>query len=171
MTREEMINAVGPCSIMCYTCFGYLEGGIRKHAACLHELYKGCYEGHVNVYKDNLTKERIEKLNRIIIFNEMLQELYNKPGCEGCQSNNGEHGGCIAGCKIPKCSKEHDVNFCADCEEFPCRKICVPESIRQIWLDGNNYIKEHGIEQWFEKNKNTAHYIEQYNAAAKAEKE
>ena len=85
MTREEMINAIGPCSILCYTCFGYINGGIREHAACLHELYKGWYEGHVNVYKHDLTKERIEKLNRINIFNEMLEELYNKPGCEGCQ--------------------------------------------------------------------------------------
>jgi len=41
MTKEEMTKAVGPCSIMCYTCFGYVDGGIRKHAACLHELYKG----------------------------------------------------------------------------------------------------------------------------------
>ena len=165
MTKKEMINAIGPCSIMCYTCFGYNEGGIHKHAASLYELYKGWYEGHVNVYSQNLTKERVEKLNRIIIFNEMLQELYSKPGCEGCQKNNGAHGGCIEGCNIPKCSKEHGDNFCGDCAEFPCDKDCVPASVRQTWLDGNSYIKEHGFEKWFEKNHNVAHYISQYNAA------
>ena len=41
------------------------------------------------------------------------------------------------------------------------------EGIRQRWLDGNNYIKEHGFEVWFEKNKNVAHYIEQYETARK----
>ena len=167
MTREEMINAIGPCSILCYTCFGYINGGIREHAACLHELYKGWYEGHENVYKHDLTKERIEKLNRINIFNEMLEELYNKPGCEGCQTNCGEDGGCIKGCKIPKCTKERGIHFCADCAEFPCRKDAVPEGIRQRWLDGNTYIKEHGFEAWFENNKNIAHYIGQYDAAMK----
>ena len=162
-----MTNAVGPCSIMCYTCFGYTEGGIRKHAAALHELYKGWYEGHVNIYSQDLTKERVEKLHRIIIFNEMLQDLFAHPGCTGCQTNNGEHGGCIKGYGIPKCSKERGVRFCADCEEFPCQRDCVPERIKQTWLDGNTYIKEHGLEQYFEKNKGVAHYIDQYNAAPK----
>ena len=166
-TREEMMNAIGPCSIMCYTCFGYIYGGIREHAACLHELYKGWYEGHVNVYKHDLTKERIEKLNRINIFNEMLEGLYNIPGCEGCQINFGEHGGCIKGCNIPKCTKERGIHFCADCADFPCQKDAVPEGIRKRWLEGNTYIKEHGFEAWFEKNKTIAHYIEQYDAARK----
>lgn len=165
MTKEEMISAIGPCSIMCYTCYGYIKGGIRKHAECLYELYKGWYEGHVNAYKHDLTKERIEKLNKINIFNEMLQGLYNGEGCTGCQTNNGEHGGCIAGCGIPKCSKEHGVNFCADCKEFPCQREYVPETIKQIWLDGNSYIKEYGFEKYFERNKGIAHYIEQYNAS------
>ena len=165
MTKEEMTNAVGPCSIMCYTCFGYTKGGIRHHAACLYELYKGWYEGHMQVYKQDLTKERIEKLNKINIFNEMLQDLYTGEGCTGCQTNNGEHGGCIKDCHIPKCTKEHGASFCADCEEFPCQRTGVPESIRQVWLDGNTYIKERGIVEYFEKNKGIAHYIKQYHAA------
>lgn len=62
MTREEILNAIGPCSLLCYTCFGYKEGGICKHATHLYNLYKGWYEGHVNAYGKNLTRQFIHMM-------------------------------------------------------------------------------------------------------------
>lgn len=48
-------------------------------------------------------------------------EHYISSECEGCNANGGK---CIKmwqnGCKICKCCKEHGVQFCGICEEFPC---------------------------------------------------
>jgi len=163
MTRDEIINAVAPCTLMCYTCIGYTEGGLRRHAEHLRELYMGWYEAHVASYSRNPTKERLFKLNRIVIFNEMLEELIEHPQCEGCRRNDAAHWGCVEGCGISKCVRERGIDFCADCADFPCGRDCVPGSVRKRWIDGNNFIKKHGFERYFEENKNVSHYIEHYN--------
>lgn len=161
MTREEILNAIGPCSLLYYTCFGYKEGGICKHATHLYNLYKGWYEGHANVYGKNPTEEQAEKLKKIKNFNEALRGLMN-PQCPGCRKSEGKFGGCIQGCIIPECSKNHGVEFCGECKEFPCQNN-IPGNIRKAWLDGNNYIKEYGFEKYFETHKHIAHYIEYYD--------
>ncbi|MEA4823907.1 MAG: DUF3795 domain-containing protein [Clostridiaceae bacterium] len=163
MTAEELKNAVGPCSLMCYTCFGYRKGGVPHYASKLLELYKGWYSGHVKGYGDTPTEQQTEKLKRIKIFNEMLRELISQPNCSGCHTCGGEGGGCIPGCIIPGCAKNHHVDFCAQCPEFPCEKG-IPEHIRKAWLDGSRYIQEHGLEEYFEEHKHIAHYIGCYDA-------
>lgn len=163
MKKDEIINAIGPCSLLCYTCFGYMDGGIQYHASKLFELYKGWYSGHVHAYGANPTEQQIEKLKRIKIFNEMLKEMITHPKCTGCHSCIGKCDSCIKGCIIPECSKNHGVDFCAQCDEFPCEKD-IPHHIKTAWLNGNNYIKIHGFEKYFEEHKHIAHYIGCYNS-------
>lgn len=157
MTKEAIQNAIAPCSILCYTCFGYIEGGIRYHAKKLFELHKGWYSGHVKGYGEHPTEQQKDKLKRIELFNEMLKELYTKPECPGCLKCSGQSGGCLKGCIIPACAAEHGVLFCADCEAFPCDKEILPR-IKKTWLEGNRYIKQFGFEKYFEDHKHIPHY-------------
>ena len=158
MTDEQLKNAVAPCGILCYTCFGYIDGGIPDHAKKLLELYRGWYSGHVTGYGDDPTPEQKEKLERIRIFIEMLKELTleGREHCDGCHKREGKHGGCIPGCIVPDCTKEHGVDYCAFCPSFPCEK----EIPYGGWLDANRYIKEHGLAEFFETHKNRAHYLD-----------
>jgi hypothetical protein len=60
-------------------------------------------------------------LNEFDAFHKKL-EKYTESKCPGCRKNPPSGTGCIEGCIIPNCVKQHEVNFCAECSEFPCSK-------------------------------------------------
>ena len=70
--------------------------------------------------------------------------------------------GCIEGCFIPECVKEHDVDFCAECDKFPCSKVRDSEiygkEAREAMVEGSLLIKENGAERFFEMKKDASHY-------------
>ena len=159
--KEELINKilndVAPCSMFCLTCTGCNYGIISYHAK---ELLK-YLEGHKEFLDKNLKKEYRNKLDEYITFENKLKKLAN-PKCSGCR-NGGANGCSIKGCFINECTKEHNVNFCGECELFPCDKVnkkIYKDNVIKKWLEGNKEIKEIGIEKYYEEGKDTPHYIE-----------
>ena len=52
---------------------------------------------------------------------EGVLSIYADASCSGCRST--EHNGCsIEGCFLLECTKNHGVDFCGECNEFPCKK-------------------------------------------------
>lgn len=162
MTEAEIYKAVAPCSLLCHTCFGYEHSAVRYHAKKLFELYRGWYSGHYHAYMPEPNSVQRARLDAIQSFNEMLKGLYEGEACTGCHNCEGDCPGCIPGCVIPACTREHGVGFCGDCPDFPCDKA-IPENIRQMWLDGSAYIKEHGYLDFFETHKDIAHFMHCYD--------
>lgn len=160
MIKQELLNAVAPCSLFCHTCFGYKNGAVKNTAKEMFLLYKGWYEGYVMAYGDNPSEEQAKNLEAIKSFNKTLNDLQENAHCPGCREANGDFWGCIKSCIVPKCTKEHGVDYCAECTEFPCDKNnnIFDENTLKGWIDGCNYIKQHGVEDYFEKNKLKGHY-------------
>jgi hypothetical protein len=77
-------------------------------------------------------------------FKEVLEYLANGK-CNGC-------------CIVPKCTEDRGILFCFECKDFPCDKTGFPTGLREKWIRKNNKIKEIGIEQFFEEEKNVPHY-------------
>lgn len=153
---NEILDSVAPCSMFCTTCTGCKYGKISYHAKELIDLL----EGHEEFLDNNLKKEYRHKLDEFKIFSKKLKK-YAFPKCAGCR-NGGANGCSIKGCIILECIKEHHVDFCGECVEFPCNRInetIYKKTIIEKWLDGNHQIKEHGIEKYYEDNKNKPHYI------------
>lgn len=114
---EKILNDVAPCSMFCSTCTGCQYGQISYHARELLHLL----EGHEEFLDKNLKKEYRHKLDEYRVFYKKLKK-YAYPKCAGCR--NGRANGCsIKGCIIPKCTKEHGVDLCAGCPEFPCNRV------------------------------------------------
>ncbi len=91
-------------------------------------------------------------------FEEVLRMYSNAP-CSGCRST--KHNGCsIKGCFLLECSKSHNIDFCGECDEFPCKKThkLFEEEVYRQWLDGNQQIRDYGIEFFWEKNSENPHY-------------
>lgn len=153
---EKILNSVAPCSMFCKTCTGCKYGDISYHAKELLRLL----EGHEEFLDKNLKKEYRHKLDEFKVFSKKLKN-YASPKCSGCRKGRAE--GCsIKNCFIPECCKERNINFCAECREFPCDKVntsVYKESTIKKWLDGNKEIKEIGIEEYYEKKKDVPHYI------------
>ena len=82
-----------------------------------------------------------------------------KVRCDGCLSEN-VFEPCID-CRpgFRRCAKEHNVNWCFECFEFPCQRnrdfinahIVDGISHHEHVVEDLYYMKEHGIEAWVEQ--------------------
>ena len=118
-------------------------------------------DGHKEFLDKNLKKEYRHKLDEFIIFQKKL-EKYANPKCNGCREG-GATGCSIKGCFINECTKEHKVNFCGECALFPCDKVnnkIFKENVIKKWYEGNERIKEVGIEAYYKERKDKPHYID-----------
>lgn len=159
VTMGELLNYVAPCSLLCYTCPAYKDGVISKCASKLCNYFEGYYD-----FNDaNLPEKYRSYLDEIKTFYNKL-EKYTKRPCVACRNNPSSGTGCIEGCVIPSCTKEHNVDFCGECSDFPCKKANdffakINNTILSDWKNGSQRIKEVGIRQYFEEKKDVSHYI------------
>lgn len=114
---QNFLKEVAPCSMFCSTCTGCQYGDISFHAKELLRLL----EGHEDFLNKNLRKEYRCKLEEFKIFSKKLKK-YAYPKCNGCRDDRA-FGCSIEGCIIPECIKEHSIDFCGECLEFPCEKV------------------------------------------------
>jgi len=158
MTKEQLLDRVPPCGLMCYTCPGFNEGAIAEHSAALLKLREG--------YREFLDERLPEEYRHVLDEHDKYVEKLKKdstPSCPGCRKIDGKGPGCIKDCFIPKCTSEHGVDFCGECEDFPCNKIedsnLYGAEAKQGFYEGSLLIKEHGAEKFFEMKKDVSHYI------------
>ena len=112
MKKSEIIKKVAPCSLMCHTCSAYNDGIICVSAKTLLKYLEGIKEFY-EVHMPNA----VESYNNF----EGVLSIYAGASCSGCRST--EHNGCsIEGCFLLECTKNHGVDFCGECYEFPCKK-------------------------------------------------
>ena len=148
--REELLEKIAPCSLICHTCCAYEYGIISQSAKQLSKYMEGLCEFY--------EKHSQNEVERFQIFEEELSK-YSKSKCSGCR--NRQHHGCsIKGCFILECTKEHSVDYCGECNEFPCDKTqeIFEEEVHMQWFEGNQTIKECGIEAFWKKSCERPHY-------------
>ncbi|MBC2725288.1 DUF3795 domain-containing protein [Desulfosporosinus sp.] len=92
------------------------------------------------------TKEDPERLKRLAkILNQTIEETH----CEGCRS---EHRTVYCkNCTMIECARRKGIEFCGECEEFPCEEIKTFQSLMPHRLDlwqSQKRIKDVGYEQW-----------------------
>ena len=158
MTKEQLLDRVPPCGLMCYTCPGFIDGAIKEHSEALLKLREG--------YREFLDKKLPEEYRYVLDDHDKYIEKLKKdsaPGCPGCRKIDGQGPACIKDCFIPECAKEHEVDFCGECSEFPCIKIeesnIYGKEAKKGFYEGSLFIKEHGAEKYFELKKDISHYI------------
>ena len=76
--------------------------------------------------------------------------------CDGCRPKDGNCPVIMGECKTYSCVKENSVDFCSDCNDFPCNKLA-PSADRANILPHNtkvfnlSVIKKNGLENFIEK--------------------
>lgn len=150
MEKNEILNKVAPCSLMCHTCSAYKNGVICESSKTLLKYLDGIkefYEKHIpDAVKDYNAFERV-------------LGMYSAAPCLGCRSTK-HHKCSIKGCFLLECTKKHGVDFCGECKEFPCKKTreLFEEEVYRQWLNGNQQIHDKGIEFFWENNSKNPHY-------------
>ncbi len=138
MEYKEVVGRIAPCGLDCSRCADYAGGEIPKLSLRLGELLNG----YLRVAKIK------EEINPIFTgypqFEEVLKS-FAQAACSGCRGNNVL---CPIECAAGECSKEKGVDFCFQCEEFPCSKKIAPQ-IQARWLKFNLRMKEIGVEEFY----------------------
>lgn len=162
MEKEKLLNYIAPCSLLCNTCISLKDGPYSEGARNVYKYSDGWGE----FWSVRLSEEKRQEWHKEWKwFQDTLQYL-GGASCPGCRNNppsNKEGWGCLEGCVIPACAKERRVDFCAECDEFPCQKakdfFASKKSDLIDWENGNRRIKEIGLNAYFEEKKDVSHYI------------
>lgn len=138
MEKSEVISKLSVCGLDCSRCADYENGEIRSLSLKLSELLKG-YE--------RLAKMKAEDNPIFKGYPEFVNILshFAKGTCNGCRSDNIQ---CPLECHAKTCCKERKVDFCFECEEFPCSEQ-FEGKFRERWIQRNAKMKEIGVENYY----------------------
>lgn len=140
MDLQRILRNVAPCGLHCGKCLSNPDSPIASLARELRfELGKFAkiaprFAGYDPVFEDYPAFERI------------LDRLAHQGTCQGCRFG----GACLfGGCKVPACIKERGVDFCFQCDDFPCDRHGLPPMLEGIWNERNAMMLEGGLEEFF----------------------
>ncbi|MCK5168436.1 MAG: DUF3795 domain-containing protein [Bacteroidales bacterium] len=150
MNYNKVLNNLGPCGLNCSKCFAFKDGEI-KH---LSSELKNCL-GNFDVYAERF----IELLNQPVFKKypnfKLMLDHFSKSECKGCRNDDCK---LFQDCNVKQCSKDHSVDFCFQCTEFPCKKHGFDVHLENRWININNRMKEIGIENYFDEIKDLSRY-------------
>ena len=106
----------------------------------------GLYCGSCGIYL--ATQERdTEKLLQYAI---VLNQHFNETLCDGFRSDR-KSAHCSKTCPFIKCTLSKGIEFCIDCNAFPCKELTESQSAlihRVEILESQIRLKEIGLEKW-----------------------
>ena len=151
MDYEQIKASVAPCGLCCETCFAHVDGDIRKYSLKLKEKL-GNFEIYAKRF-ETLLDEPIFK--NYPDFKEML-DYFASQNCKGCRN---EQCRLFKTCGVRRCQQEKQIDFCYQCDTFPCDRTNFDKHLYKNWLRMNEKIKQIGIEQYCEEVRNRPRYV------------
>ena len=147
MEYNEIKNILAPCGLNCTKCMAYIDGEIKLHGQKLKELL-----GEFDQYAEKFSAF-LPVFKNYPQFKEMLDFL-TKGDCTGCRS-----GACkYPDCGVAKCYQQKGVDFCFQCDEFPCEKSNFDPDLKRRWIQMNRRMKEIGVEAYYDEVKYLPRY-------------
>ena len=106
----------------------------------------GLYCGACGIYLATQEADTEKLLQYALILNQSYEETL----CDGCGANRKSLHCSKMGIFI-NCKRQKRIDFCSECEEFPCKslnefKLKMPHRIEI--LNSQNRMKEIGLEKW-----------------------
>lgn len=140
MTTDTIKQAIAPCGLCCKTCFAHVNGDIKKLSIQLKEKLGNF---HINAERFvTLLEEPIFK--KYADFKEIL-DYFAEGDCQGCRN---EQCKLFKDCGVRPCHQKMGVDFCYQCDEFPCDRNNFDEGLYNGWKAINEIIRKKGIETY-----------------------
>ena len=150
MEYEQIKGSLGPCGLCCETCFAHVDGDIRRYSLKLKEKL-----GNFDAYALRFETLLGTVFKKYPDFKEMLDFLASE-NCRGCRN---EQCRLFKDCGVRPCHQEKGVDFCFQCDEFPCNRTNYDDRLYKIWVLINEKIKKNGLEQYCEEAKTRPRYV------------
>ena len=151
MTHESMLASLAPCGLSCETCFAHVEGDIRRYSLQLRERL-GNFEAYAERFETLLGDPIFAKYPA---FKEML-DYFADENCKGCRN---EQCKLLKTCGVRGCHQEKGVDYCYQCDEFPCDRTNFDEQLHRAWVRINEKIRAKGIEAHYARTKTSPRYL------------
>lgn len=145
--REMILNDLAPCGIDCSRCVVYKGGVIQKSSTELKKALTNFERKAEDFARMVPELEHYKEFTRILDF-------FTNPTCNGCRNGDSRN----PACKINTCFKEKGVDFCYECDDYPCDKNSFNNEFKKKWIRINNSMKEMGLENYFRESKNKPRY-------------
>ena len=123
MDIEYIKSRLGPCGLHCGKCFAFVDGDIKMHSSQLKKSL-GNFDVYAQRFASLLDEPGFAKYPE---FKEVLN-LISSLECKGCRA---EKCKLFKDCKVRGCSEDKGVDFCFQCDEFPCNKTGFDEHLHQ----------------------------------------
>lgn len=148
--NEFIKKRLAPCGLHCGKCFAFADGDISIYSRQLKESL-----GNFDVYAARF----VDLLNEPIFlkypeFKDFLIHL-SSGSCNGCRA---EQCKLFESCHVRACSEAKNVDFCFQCNEFPCSQTGFDEHLYSRHVNINERMKEIGVERYYDEIKNMTRY-------------
>jgi hypothetical protein len=136
--------------LSCEKCFAFSGGDVRLHSLKLKEKL-----GHFGPFA-----KRFETLlddpvySKYPAFAAMLEHFATE-SCHGCRN---EICKLFKTCGVRPCHEARNVDFCFQCDEFPCDKTGFDENLRVRWVAMNRRMQEVGVEEFYAETRDHPRY-------------
>jgi hypothetical protein len=138
VTYQEVVERLAPCGIDCERCARYESGVIKRLATELAAALGGFASMAAK------SAERVPVLQEYDRFAEILS-FFQEADCPGCRAQ-----GCpLPFCAARDCYREKGVDFCFECDEYPCERNQYPPMMVERWLAVNDRMRDVGPEQYY----------------------
>jgi hypothetical protein len=150
MVTQQILEALAPCGLSCEKCFAYVNGDIHRYGIKLKEKL-----GNFDIYA-----KRFEILIGDPIFKKYpdFKEMPDYLASENCQGCRHEQCKLFKDCGVRPCHQGKNMDYCYECDEFPCSKTGFDEHLHARWIKLNERIREVGIEQYYAETKTLPRY-------------
>ncbi|OGD15680.1 hypothetical protein A2V47_07520 [Candidatus Atribacteria bacterium RBG_19FT_COMBO_35_14] len=138
MEYAQIVQKLAACGLDCSRCADYQNGEIKELSTKLLDLLEG-YDRLVKI-KSKLDPafKGYNKLKKVL-------DVFANASCGGCRSENVK---CPIDCHAKTCHKDKKVDFCFQCNEFPCDKQ-FEGKLRERWIEKNNRMKKVGVVDYY----------------------
>ena len=148
MKYEDILQELAPCGLNCRKCMAKQDGDIKEASEKLRQLL-GSFDNYAERFSAFLPV-----FKNYPAFKELLTFL-TQGDCRGCRSGD---------CKFPKCGvlaccQAKGIDFCGQCDEFPCEKTSFDADLKRRWIQMSSRLKEAGAETYYEETKDTPRYV------------
>lgn len=148
MAHPKILSFLAPCGLNCGKCFAFTEGDIGFHSKELQKLL-----GNFDIYAERFSAF-LPEFKNYPAFKRLLA-YFAAPDCKGCRQGKCKY----PNCGVIDCYKEKGVDFCFQCDDFPCDKTNFDPHLKKRWLHMNNRMKAIGVEAYYEETKDSCRYL------------
>ena len=150
MNLECIKQRLAPCGLHCGKCFAFKDGEIARLSAELNRAL-----GNFAPYAERFVSVlEAPVFLQYPAFSEFLRHL-SAGGCDGCRK---EKCKIAKSCNVRLCSEEKGVDFCFQCQEFPCDSSGFDENLYARHIAINMRMKEVGVEEYYNEIRDTQRY-------------